>query len=94
MNYLAANYGTILNILGSVFEIMGVILMANRFIKVKAWQIPAVIVSSLWRGKLSLRAASFAELTEDNALETLRGLSFIAVGFVIGALPNVIKLFT
>jgi hypothetical protein len=93
MNYVLQNYASILNVVGAAFEVVGVCLVGNRFVfNSPRWQIVFVLFSAFWRGEASKNAAGFSDISEENALTTLQGLSFIAFGFIIISIPNIVQL--
>lgn len=72
---------------GLIFEIVGVLLMANAYLKrASDSAVPMVLMSALWRGDTARGAAfpgrSDVEGEKRANLVALQGLAFIGVGFV------------
>lgn len=72
-------------LLASLLEIAGVLLMANAHVAVaKGSQIPGLLVVAVWRGAMARGAAKLdGVLSQEDRLKTLQGLAFIAAGFLL-----------
>jgi hypothetical protein len=76
------------------FEVWGIFKMARRYTEeVGFFQMFVILGSALIRGRIANGAARFSELNKEQALYTLQGLSFIAVGFGLRAVPYLIGVF-
>ncbi|MDY6919312.1 MAG: hypothetical protein SV765_03765 [Pseudomonadota bacterium] len=90
---------SLLALISSIFELIGVILMANVYINIggpvreKAFRFAGGLISSLKRGKCARKLVVSARITErEDRLTTLQGLAFIAVGFILQLLSNLLQL--
>lgn len=72
-------------LLASLLEIVGALLMANANVAVaKGGQVPRLLVVALWRGAMARGAAKLdGALSQEDRLKTLQGLAFIATGFLL-----------
>lgn len=82
-----------LNILAASLELIGVLLLANHYLKIRIRKIPAILLSSLVGGKMSRAAANLARLADDDPIVSLRGLAFLASGFLVALLSNFIQIY-
>ena len=73
----------ILALIGGVFEVTGVLLMANQYINVRWYQIPIVLISALGRGENAFKAVKISEISDENRRLSLQGLASIGLGFII-----------
>lgn len=83
----------VLQLLGGLFEVAGVYLMASRLLSTTtvASKVSALL-SALLRGRTASNAVTTSELNPEDKLRTLQGLAFIAVGFILQAVGNLIAL--
>jgi len=83
-----------LNIVGGILELIGIMLMANIYLKTYDSKLPRpvytvlVLFSALWGGKKAQGAIGAAEILSDNLMISLRGLSFIGLGFLLQLASN------
>lgn len=83
----------ILQIVAACCEILGVVFMANSYVRiVMNRQIPYLLLSAIWRGKRAQNAAFF-DINEDHRLTSLQGLALIALGFCFQAVAALFSLF-
>jgi hypothetical protein len=76
----------ILELVGSICEIIGAFLTANALlgnIAKKKTNVPLFLVSALYNGTLSEGFQRAAGLTPEDHRRSLRGLAFIALGFTL-----------
>jgi len=79
---------------GTLFEVYGVFLMGNVLLRIPATQVPHVMLSALVGGKAAKAAATISEMVgHDEIILSLRGLSLIALGLALKALPSIVELF-
>ena len=84
---LAANS---LELLGASFEIVGALMLANRYLRRPSlFSIPSGLISAIWRGEAAKNVAFLGELTEESALTSLRGILLLIVGFVLETVPRI-----
>lgn len=69
--------------IGLAFQIIGVFLMATRYTNVRVSQIAKVMITALWRGKAAREGAQITNYSVEDALSSLQGLAFIALGFIV-----------
>jgi hypothetical protein len=73
-----------LQLAGSALEIIGVVLMANSLLSgLKGAGFLRTLVNALWRGPSARGAVRMSELSDENAVSALQGLTFVLVGFVV-----------
>ena len=76
----------LLQLSGSVFEIAGVVLMANGLIgAVDRRGVVRTLLDALRRGPRARGAVRMRELTPEDGLRALQGLAFVLVGFLLQA---------
>ncbi len=92
MTWLGAHWAHALEAAGLLLEVIGVLLMANAYTRVFYYQLPGVLVSSLWNGKAAKDAAEIKEHIHDNAVVSIRGLAFMCLGFMLKATPSIVHL--
>lgn len=87
---LLSAWKEILQIAGSVLEIVGAVLMAKRYANVPRDEFLRVLLSALWsRNTKDVEAAEqIAVLTPEDTRQILRGLALIALGFALQAVSN------
>jgi hypothetical protein len=83
----------ILNIFATSLELVGVLLLANHYLKIRIRKIPAMLLSALIGGRMSRAAANLARLADDDPIVSLRGLAFIASGFLVQLISNFIQIY-
>jgi uncharacterized membrane protein len=84
---------TLLFLIATIFELIGVILMANAFLGIKNSQILRVILSSLFWGNYARKASKFSRLNEENKQVSLAGFSYLIVGFMFQLIAIVTQLY-
>ena len=81
----------VVNILALSFEILGALLLANHYLKVRANRIPKILLSAIFKGPQSRVAANLSKLSDDDPVVSLRGLGLLALGFTIQLLLNIFQ---
>ena len=93
MANLTANY---LCLLGLLLEIIGVIMMANKYIITKRKNIPWLLLKGLFQKNISDFSIGYADrMSQEEKSTVLRGLALIFLGFVVqfaGTLLSTINL--
>ncbi len=76
---------SIIELIGSLFEIWGAVLMANALLGIASGRrkVPKVLLSAVIGGDLARGIARLGGLTQEDYRESLRGLGFIFIGFVL-----------
>jgi hypothetical protein len=87
--YIENEWKSLFQLLGSLFEITGAFLMANIYLRVYKYQKILAIISALWRGEKAEESTTIAGIVPERRLSSLQGLSFIGLGFLLQAIPNV-----
>jgi|SRR5580700_5065050 hypothetical protein len=83
----------LLELSGSLFEIAGAILLANRYlITSMRREIPLGLLSTLWNGPRARGMVTSGEVTEDQAILSLRGVLCLLIGFFLRTIPVVVAL--
>lgn len=86
MDIFFQKWPDIFQIAGAILAIVGTFLMANRYLNIRLYQIPRqMILSLVGRGTVLSQVATWTK--EDN-LKTIRGLTLIAIGFVLQMATN------
>jgi len=74
----------LLELIGAVCEITGAFMMANALLGlIGASQVPKHLASALINGKLARGFSRIGGLTGEDHRQSLRGLAFLAVGFLL-----------
>jgi len=82
-----------LQIIGSILEIIGIVLMSNLYWKnVYGKQIPYMLISALWRGESAKDGICLSDFSPEKRLFSLQGLALIGVGFLVQLIANLIAL--
>ncbi|MBV8977112.1 MAG: hypothetical protein JO261_07505 [Alphaproteobacteria bacterium] len=89
--YTAAKAG--LAIVGGIFELAGVFAMSARYINVDLLEVLPGLASALWRGQLARDIANLEQITREDVVTTLQGLSLIGLGFLFSTAANVLAAF-
>jgi hypothetical protein len=90
MKALAAS----LLLIGLAFELVGVIMMARRYVRiVPLVEVPRLLLAALTRKPAARAAARLHPLWVEDSLDSLQGLAFIAVGFVCQTVVAVLGVF-
>lgn len=90
--FFRANGSNLIQSIGSTFEVIGAILMANKYFNVKSkWRVPQILLSATVRGKNAKAANAIADMSEDRGMTSLQGMSLIAVGFIIQLLYQIFQ---
>jgi hypothetical protein len=77
-------------IAGGLFGVAGAFLMANRHINVRLTQIPGQLIYAFApRSQRAVAGELISDWTTENALQTLRGLALIAIGFLFQTFPPI-----
>ena len=81
-------------LIGSLFEIVGVILMAKVYVRERFPNVLLTLISGLFGGQRARNKeaamCSLPELAAPEHLSSLRGLALIAIGFFFTAIPSAI----
>ena len=93
MSWFAHHWTHLSEVLGVMFEVTGVLLMANIYTRVLPHQVPLVLLSALWRGRAARDAANIVSLVQEKVMASLQGLAFMCIGFMLKALPSFVHLF-
>lgn len=80
---------SILNMFAASLELTGAFFLANHYLKIRARNIPKVLMSSLFRGRVSNLAANLSQLAGDDPVISLRGIAFLALGFTIQIVSSI-----
>ena len=93
MSFLEAHWQELSHLVGLVFEVAGTWLLASRYVNVPVWQVPAMLVTALWRGETAKDAAQIGDdLVRERGINIIQGLAFLLVGFVLRSLPVIVAL--
>lgn len=79
---------------GMVCEIIGALMIANRYLNTPWPARGRILVSAIFMGRSARGALGIAALSEERADVALRGLGFLCLGFVLRTLPSIAELFT
>jgi hypothetical protein len=90
--YLLNHWHALVYLLGMIFEIIGALLIANRYLNMPWWSRLGVLTSAVYGGKLAQRAEAIAELSGERTKDALRGLGFLCLGFALRTLPSIAEL--
>lgn len=72
-----------LSVFGFVLEIIGVVMMANRFLGVDVFSLVWGLYSAVFRSRVSGVISELASDDDESVHKTFRGLSFLLWGFTI-----------
>jgi len=65
-------------------QVAGVLLMANGYTRVVATRdLPFLLLSALFRGKIARGAAQIGDLVAEDRLRALQGLALVGLGFML-----------
>jgi len=74
----------LVELVGGMCELAGALMMANALLGiVPGRDVPKYLASALVNGKLATGLQRAGGLTPEDRLQSLRGLAFIALGFVL-----------
>ena len=74
----------VVELAGTVSEMWGALLMANGLYGLSSrWAVPKHLLSALFNGKLARGAGRLETISEEDKVESLRGLAFVALGFLL-----------
>lgn len=75
----------LIELIASLFEIWGAVQMANALLGITTGRakVPTVLLSAIVGGKLARGIARLGGLTQEDYRESLRGLGFVFIGFVL-----------
>jgi hypothetical protein len=74
------------------FEIIGALMLANRYLNMPWWARGRVLFSAIYYGKRAREAAAIADMSAERSKIVLRGLGFLCVGFILRTLPSIAEL--
>jgi hypothetical protein len=89
--YVLTHWQAWLHLIGGAFGIVGTFLMASQYLKFDFGDQIRALVASLWRGAAAQDAAEVQP--GESRIETIQGLALIAIGFIVGVLPEVVAVF-
>jgi hypothetical protein len=90
--YIADHWRPIAYLLGMTFEIVGALLIANRYLNAESWLVNICgVISAFKRRRTS--AAEIAALSGEKETSALRGLGLLCLGFILRSLPSIAELF-
>ena len=78
---------------GMFFEIIGALMLANRYLNVRWWERLGILMSAIYNGRKAKSAKAIADLSEERTNVALRGLGFLSLGFFLRTLPSIAELF-
>ncbi len=90
---------TYFQLIGSILEVIGVIMMANLYTRTGLKNFPMIFLSAIIRGKTARGVAIVSVIKKSDEEEissnllSLQGLSLIAFGFMFQAIGNLVTLF-
>jgi hypothetical protein len=90
--YIINHWHALVYLLGMIFEIIGALLLANRYLNMPWWSRLGVLTSAVYGGKSAQRAEAIAELSGESAKYAIRGLGFLCLGFLFRTLPSIAEL--
>ena len=68
--------------------VIGSFLVANRHIRVKLRQIPIHLLFAFTNSRQSKISVQISEWAREDALQSIRGLALIAIGFFLQTIPS------
>lgn len=81
-----------LAVLGGVCELRGVLLMANRYLNTNSFRENLQgLFGSMVHAEITKDLAYGVEVSRENAMTTLRGLAYIAIGFSLTTAATLIS---
>ena len=91
--YLELHWKDIAYLLGMVLEIIGAMMMANKYLNERPRDVLAILVSAIFGTRRAQGAAAIADMSGERFMLTLRGLALICAGFVLRTIPSIVHLF-
>ncbi len=88
---LSSHWDAFLHVLGGGVGIAGTFLMATHYLKSSFGERVWVLVTAIWRGTPAKNAAAIEP--GESRVKSLQGLAFIAIGFLLGLIPDLAALF-
>ena len=77
-------------LIGATFEVTGGLYLANRYMnRPLLIDIPFGLISALWGGKSAENLAFLSETSDERALNSLKGILFLIIGFMLRAVPHI-----
>jgi hypothetical protein len=74
---------------GALIEVVGALFLANRYLgKADFFQVPGALISAFFRGRSGRAMGLMGELSEEDAIVSLRGILFLIVGFLVRSSPH------
>jgi hypothetical protein len=94
VHYIINHWRPIVYLAGMVLEIIGTLLIANRYLNMPWWaRIPAII-SAIYNGPRGRTAETIARLVPEERTDlAIRGVGFLCLGFLLRTIPSVCELF-
>ena len=90
----AGQWVNLCELLSIFFEVLGIFRMARRYTDMAAFfHRIGILFSALHRGKVAKGAATLGQRSPELALDVLQGLAFVALGFLLRAVPHVVALY-
>jgi len=90
IKFLHNEWPSLCEIAGATLEIVGAVLLANRYIAFRWWQSLQAILSALVNGRYAHEVAELASFIPEREIYGLRGLGFLMAGFFIRTLPAIV----
>jgi hypothetical protein len=82
-----------LSFIGSMFQVVGSIFMANTFFHIKYKHVPRAFFSAIFRGNYADKVARIGKLHDEDKTKSLQGLSYIFLGFLLQSIKYVLDNF-
>ncbi len=92
INYAITHWRPAVYLLGMSFEIIGALMLANRYLNMPLWARLPVVISAIYYGKRAKQAEAIAYLSDERGRVALRGLGFLVIGFIFRSLPSLAEL--
>ena len=92
MLYIANNWGSILQVVGGVCEILGALFLANRYLNVRLLHVPKLILRSLRPYNKGDVARVVYDFSNERIRLSIRGIFLLCLGFIFQAMPAAISL--
>jgi hypothetical protein len=90
---LAHDWQDFFQIAGASLGIVGTFQLANRHLRVPLRNIPIHLFAAFTNTRRAAAAIQMSRWAEDNAINSLRGLTLIAIGFFLQMIPNLVHVF-
>lgn len=81
MQFFSLHFWDFITIFGYILEIIGVVMMASRFLGVDVFSLIFGICTAIFKSKMSDVISDLAKDDDENVYRTFRGLSLLLWGF-------------